>query len=129
MFTALVCTAILGLLLFGLGLLISIRRFVTKDFYIGAVGPTSFTTKLSRAHGNTAEFAPFLALLFLALPLISAPPAWAAAAMIGATVSRGLVVIGFLTSATLEHMSLAKAAGAIGTYGFGLALTAALFIR
>lgn len=129
MVVALICTAILGCLLFGLGLAISIRRFFTKDFYIGAVGPTSFTTKLSRAHGNTAEFAPFLALLFLALPALGHAPPWTAAAMIGATFSRALVVVGFLTSATLEHMSMAKAAGAIGTYGFGLALTAALFIR
>lgn len=49
--------------------------------------------------------------------------------MVGATVSRILVVIGFLTGATLERMSLPKAVGAVGTYGFGLALTAALFIR
>ena len=129
MVVALICTAILGCLLFGLGLAISIRRFFTKDYYIEAVGPTSFTTKLSRAHGNTAEFAPFLALLFLALPVLGHAPHWAAAAMIGATLSRVLVVVGFLTSATLERMSFAKAAGAIGTYGFGLALTAALFIR
>ncbi|WP_201463323.1 MAPEG family protein [Brevundimonas aurantiaca] len=129
MVVALICTAILGCLLFGLGLAISIRRSFTKDFYIGVVGPTSFTTKLSRAHGNTAEFAPFLALLFLALPILGHAPAWAAVAMVGATFSRVLVVAGFLTSATLERMSVAKAAGAIGTYCFGLALTAALFIH
>lgn len=71
---ALVCTAVLGGLLFGLGLVISLRRFFTKDFYFSGGGPTSFTTKLSRAHGNTAEFAPFLALLFLTVAFLGAPP-------------------------------------------------------
>ena len=124
---ALVCTAILGLLIFGLGLAISLRRFATKDYFAGRVGPATFTTKLSRAHGNTAEFAPFLAVLFLIIALRGAP-AWADGAMIGATVSRLLVVIGFLTSPTLEQMSPTKAVGAMGTYGFGLALTIALVV-
>ncbi len=124
---ALVCTAVLGCLLFGLGLVISLRRFFTRDFYFGAGGPTSFTTKLPRAHGNTAEFAPFLALLFLTVAFMGGP-AWTEALMVGATVSRLLVVIGFLTGATLERMSLPKAFGAVGTYGFGLGLVAALFV-
>lgn len=127
MVIALVCTAVLGVLIFGLGLAISIYRFMTKAYYVGADRPAAFTTKLSRAHGNTAEFGPMLAVLFLALAALGAP-AWAEAAMIGATASRILVVIGFLTASTLEHISLPKAAGALGTYGFGLALTAALFL-
>ena len=122
---AILCTAALGLLIFGLGLAISLRRFATKDYFAGAVGPATFTTKLSRAHGNTAEFAPFLAILFLVIAFHGGP-SWANVAMIGATLSRFLVVIGFLTSATLEKMSPAKAVGALGTYGFGLALTYAL---
>jgi len=124
---AIACTAVLGLLIFGLGLLISLRRFATKEYFSGAVGPTTFTTKLSRAHGNTAEFAPFLALLFLAIAWRHGP-AWSEAAMVGATVSRLLVVIGFLTSPTLEQMSPTKAVGAMGTYGFGLALTFGLLV-
>ena len=55
MVIALVCTAVLGVLIFGLGLAISIYRFMTKAYYVGADRPAAFTTKLSRAHGNTAE--------------------------------------------------------------------------
>lgn len=127
MSVAVTCAAILGLLLFGLGFWISLRRLASDDYYAGAGDPAAFTTKLSRAHGNTAEFAPFLALLFLFLALRDAP-AWVEVAMVGATVSRALVVVGFLSSATLARMSAPKAIGAVGTYGFGLALTAALFL-
>jgi uncharacterized protein len=124
---ALPCIAVFGALLFGLGLWISIWRFVRRDYYFGASGPTDFITKLSRAHGNTAEFAPFLAVLMLWLGLHD-PPAWAMAAMVGATTSRILMVIGFLTSSTLARISPLKAIGAVGTYGFGAALTAALIV-
>ena len=61
---ALVCTAVLGGLLFGLGLVISLRRFFTKDFYFGAGGPTSFTTQGSGGRGGTgarSESQPHLA--------------------------------------------------------------------
>ena len=46
---------------------ISLRRLRLKTFFAGADDPLSFTTKLSRAHGNTVEFGPFLALLFLSV--------------------------------------------------------------
>ena len=124
---ALACTGVFGLLLFGLGLWISLWRTLRRDFFFGAAEPTAFTTKLSRAHGNTAEFAPFLAILMLWLGAHQ-PASWVQAAMIGATVSRLLVVIGFLTGATLAQISPPKALGAIGTYLFGAALTLALFI-
>lgn len=61
--TAVICTAILGFLLFGLGLLVSNARNQRKmgDGYPPDVA--DFLHKVVRAHGNTAEFAPFLALL------------------------------------------------------------------
>lgn len=119
---ALWCIAVLSVLLFGLGLWISLRRFVTKDYFAGAANPASFTTKLSRAHGNTSEFAPFLALLMLSV-MNSSPSGWVDAVMVGATASRLLVVAGFLTNRTLEAISPLKAVGAVGTYVFGLVLT------
>lgn len=128
MTTALACVAVFGVLLFGLGLWISLRRFFTEDYFIHGGDPTSFTTRLSRAHGNTAEFVPLLAVLMIFLGA-GGPPLWVEMAMIGAAVSRVLVVVGFLTSTTLARISLPKAIGAIGTYVFGLALTAALLLR
>ena len=70
---------------------------------------------------------PFLALLFLVVAYLH-PSVWVDAAVVGATVSRILVVIGFLTSPTLAAMSVPKAIGAVGTYGFGLVLTGALLV-
>jgi uncharacterized protein len=125
--TAVACTIILGILLFGLGLWTSFLRLVRNDFYSGNASPESFVTKVSRAHGNTAEFAPFIALLIW-FQNVDASVALQAFAW-GATVSRVLVVAGFLTSQTLARMSLLKALGAIGTYGFGLALTFSLIVK
>jgi uncharacterized membrane protein YecN with MAPEG domain len=125
--TAAACVAALGILLFGLGAWISISRLRNADYYAGAPSPTSFTTKLSRAHGNTAEFAPFLAVLMIVVSKQN-EGAWLEACMIGAVVSRLLVVIGFLSSPTLERMSLPKAAGAVGTYAFGLILSVSVVV-
>ena len=100
---------------------------MNKDYFFGAGGPKSFTTKLSRAHGNTSEFAPFLALLMLYL-MTRNPDGWVHAAMVGATLARILVVIGFLTCSSLDQISPIKAIGAIGTYVFGLILTFTIFV-
>ncbi len=121
------CVAVHCLLLFGLGLWISLLRFVRKDYYFGNGGPTGFLTKLSRAHGNTAEFSPMLVILTLSLALADENTAIVAASMILGTASRVLVVIGFLSSRTLEHISLPKAVGAVGTYASGLVMAALLF--
>lgn len=63
--TALVCTAALGLLLFALGLAVSILRSRVGVLSGYAPEPEQLLTKLVRAHGNTAEYAPFFAVLFL----------------------------------------------------------------
>jgi uncharacterized protein len=57
---ALACTAALGLLLFALGLSISILRSRVGVLSGYAPEPDQLLTKLVRAHGNTAEYAPFL---------------------------------------------------------------------
>lgn len=124
--TALWCVAVLGIMLFGLGIFISAGRYFTSDFHVGNADRTRFTTKLSRAHGNTAEFAPFLAVLMLYLGT-KATADCVQLAMVAATVCRVLVV-GFLTSATLSKMSVIKAVGVMGTYAFALALSGALLL-
>ena len=61
--TALACTAALGLL-FALGLAVSILRSRVGVLSGYAPEPDQLLTKLGRAHGNTAEYAPFFAVLF-----------------------------------------------------------------
>jgi uncharacterized protein len=124
---ALTCTAILGLLLFALGLAVSVTR--TRDARLSgyAPEPDQLLTKLVRAHGNTAEYAPFLAALFLYLGSRN-PPHWQLWCMAAATACRLLLVISLLAWPTMSKPNPARAIGALGTYGFGMALCIALLV-
>lgn len=115
------CSAILALLLFGLGLLVSLSRG-KYNVLIGHPGdPTHFMQKLVRAHGNTAEFAPFLAILFLYFGS-QQPSGWMVWFMIIGTAARILIVIGLLTCKSLERPHPVRFLGALGTYVAGLVL-------
>lgn len=124
---ALVCTGVLGLLLFVLGFAISVERTRVGLLSGYAPEPDRLLTKLVRAHGNTAEYAPFLAVLFLYLGSRN-PPHWALWCMADATACRLLLVVSLLAWPTMSKPNPARAIGALGTYGFGMALCAALFI-
>src|SRR5207247_4570424 len=60
---AVLCMGLLGLLVFGLGLAVSLVRGSTGANFAYTVDPTDRLDKLVRAHGNAAEYAPMLALL------------------------------------------------------------------
>jgi len=123
--TALACTAILGLLLFALGLAISTLRFRGGTLSGHAASPDDPLAKLVRAHGNTAEYVPFLAVLFLYLGAHN-PPSWQVWCMVGATACRLLLAIGLLAWPTMAKPNPARFVGALGTYIFGAALCVAL---
>ena len=57
MTTAIICTVLLGLLLFALGLAVSLTRGSTKINYAYPDDPAHILHRLSRAHGNVAESA------------------------------------------------------------------------
>ncbi|MGF6776350.1 MAPEG family protein [Paraburkholderia sp. GAS334] len=124
---ALACTVILGLLLFVLGLTITVVRSRVGQLSGHAPEPDRLLTKLVRAHGNTAEYAPFFALLFLYLGAQN-PPHWQLWCMAGATACRLLLVVSLLAWPTMSKPNPARAIGALGTYGFGVALCVALLI-
>ncbi|CAB3796104.1 hypothetical protein LMG28614_04295 [Paraburkholderia ultramafica] len=124
---ALACTGVLGLLLFGLGLTISVVRFRAGLLSGYAPEPDRLLTKLVRAHGNTAEYAPFFAVLFLYLGSQN-PPHWQLWCMAGATACRLLLVVSLLAWPTMSKPNPARAIGALGTYAFGVALCVALLI-
>lgn len=123
MTTAIICTAILGALVFGLGANVTrIRASRGKDGGTQVpTDPADALLKASRAHGNAAEYVPTLAVLIL-LVASREPTAWAAALAIGATSSRVLHAFGMLTAPSLAVPTPSKIAGATGTYLFGLAL-------
>ncbi|KXV03125.1 hypothetical protein CR51_18110 [Caballeronia megalochromosomata] len=122
---ALTCVMVLGLLLSGLGLSISVMRF-REGTNIGCeADPANRLHKLIRAHANTAEYAPFLAVLFLYLGARS-PSMAVESLIVAATACRCLLVIGLTTWPTMAKPNPFRFIGALGTYGAGLALCAML---
>ena len=57
MSTAILCIALLAILVFGLGFAVSIVRGRTDIVYGHPDDPTNFLHKIVRAHGNTVEYA------------------------------------------------------------------------
>ena len=125
---AIACTAILGILLFGLGLLVSLLRGKYNVLIGHPSDPTHLLHKVTRAHGNTAEYAPFLAVLFLYLGA-QQPGAWVLGLVGVATAARVLLVVGMLVCKTLERPHPIRFLGALGTYVAGLALVAVMIGR
>lgn len=124
--SALACTAVLGLLLFALGLSVSILRSRVSVLSGYSPDPDQLLTKLVRAHGNTAEYAPFFAVLFLYLGS-QHPSHWEVWCMVGATVCRLLLVVALIAWPSMSKPNPARAIGALGTYAFGVTLCVALF--
>jgi uncharacterized membrane protein YecN with MAPEG domain len=122
--TAATCIALLGLLIFALGLAVSLTRGSTKQVIGHDPSPTDRLHKLVRAHGNSAEYAPMLAVLMLALGTMD-PAAWVGWAMWSAVASRYLIVAGLLAG-TLEAPNPMRFVGALGTYVSGVALCVAI---
>jgi uncharacterized protein len=121
------CTALLGLLLFALGLHVSALRLRTRRVIGHAADPMDSLHRAVRAHGNTAEYAPFLGLLFL---WFATHPAsgWISITIVIATIARFLLVAGLLWGPTLDKPNPARFLGALLTYLCGIALVASLVV-
>jgi hypothetical protein len=127
MTTAIVCTALLGLLVFGLGLRVSLLRGSTRVSIGHGTGPADPLHQAVRAHGNTAEYAPMMAILML-IAGSRDPSGWMLATFVAATLSRYLIVAGMLM-APLDRPHPLRFVGALGTYITGLLLVLAVFLR
>ncbi len=119
------CVAALGLLVFGGGLAVSMQRMRAQQITGFDPDPTDPLYKAVRAHGNTIEYAPFLAVLMLYLGA-HAPAPWVTWTMVAATASRYLLVIGMVAYPTMAKPNPPRFFGALGTYVFGLMLCFAL---
>ncbi|MEN7342920.1 MAG: MAPEG family protein [Pseudomonadota bacterium] len=124
---ALVCIGLLGLLVFGLGFGVSLQRRGAKLGVGVPTDPESGLTKWARAHGNTCEYAPMLAVIMYLLAL-APQPAFVYTMMIMATFSRYLLAAGMILPATLAKPNPMRFLGALGTYLFGLGLVIALLV-
>ena len=75
MTTPILCIALLGVLIFALGLAVSLSRSRSETVIGYDSSPTDMLHKLVRAHGNSAEYAPMLAILMLVLGGLN-PAGW-----------------------------------------------------
>ena len=126
--TAITCTALMGLLLFALGLYVSTKRGRTQQIGTTPQDPADRLFKAIRAHGNTAEYVPMLSILMLYIGAHS-PGSLVLWLMVIVTLCRFLIVIGIVASPTLDRPHPLRFAGAVGTYLGGAALSLiALFI-
>jgi uncharacterized protein len=126
MTTAIVCTALLGLLVFGLGFGVSMTRGRTGTNFGYKPDPADPMYKWVRAHGNATEYAPMLAVLILLLGARD-PSTWVLWMMWVVTVSRYLHAAGMIVSPTLDKPHPLRFVGALGTYLGGVVLCIAVF--
>ena len=119
---AIVCIALLGILLFLLGANVTRHRAIRGD--TGNQMPTDPADRMfiaQRAHGNAAEYVPTLIVLVLVCASLS-DGWWVQALAVAAVVSRSLHALGMLTSKTLASHGPVRDIGALGTYVTGVAL-------
>ncbi len=119
--TAAVCVGVLGLLVFGLGVGVSLTRGATNTVIGYNPDPADRLYKMVRAHGNATEYNPMLAILILYLGTRQ-PSAWVEWVFVIAAVSRILHAAGMIMSPTLARPQPLRAAGAVGTFVCGLVL-------
>ena len=124
---ALICTAVLGALVFGLGFGVSGLRFRERHLSGHAADPRDVLHRLVRTHGNATEYASFLAVLFLYFGA-HGPSGTTVALMVGATVSRVLHAAGLLAWPSMDRPNPLRFAGALGTYFCGAALCVMLLL-
>lgn len=125
--TAVLCSGILGLLVFGLGVGVSAMRGRTNTVAGYKDDPADPLYKWIRAHGNTVEYAPMMAVLMLALGART-PASWVQWVMIAAVASRVSIAAGIILCPTLAKPHPLRFLGAVGTYLTGFALAVAMFL-
>jgi uncharacterized membrane protein YecN with MAPEG domain len=117
----LICIALLGFLVVGLGFAVSMTRSKTDTMFGSTADPEDILYKMTRAHGNTIEYAPMIALLIFILSQ-SPQSDWVLWCMILVTFFRYLFVAGIILPKSMGQPHPMRFLGALGTYlaGFGL---------
>jgi len=125
MTTAIFCTGLLGLLVFGLGFAVSGTRGTTGLNFGFTPDPTNRAYRLIRAHGNATEYAPMLAVLMLFIGAHE-PGSWMVWTMGLTTAARYVHAVGMLTGPGLDRVNPLRFAGALVTYLGGLGMSISL---
>ena len=118
----LLCVALLALLTIAAGFRVSLARGKTGIVQGYPEDPSNILHKAARAHGNTAEYAPVIALLIYVLGAYN-PPLWLVICMVLVTVGRYMIYFGLLMSPTIDKPHPLRFIGALMTYIFGLVLS------
>ena len=128
MTSAIICTVLLGLLLFALGLAVSLTRGSTKINYAYPDDPAHILHRLCRAHGNVAEYGAMFAVLMLFIGFRE-PTAWMLWVMWICVAARYVHAIGMLMG-SLDKLQPIRLIGALFTYlgGFALCVAAVMTI-
>jgi len=123
-----ICVALLALLCIGLGFSVSMARAKQEKIIDHSNDPEDVLFQRVRAHGNTVEYAPILALIIYILG--QTPQAtWVLWFMVLVTACRYLLVAGLLIPKSMARPNPMRFVGALGTYIFGLGLVAALAMQ
>lgn len=122
---ALTCVGLLGLLVFALGIRVSLLRTSTNTLIGCSTDPADPLYKWIRAHGNACEFVPLLALLIYVVGM-RGPGGFMKLVMVLAVLSRYLHAAGMVQSPSLDQPHNLRFAGALGTYITGLLLSLAV---
>lgn len=119
----LMCISLLAFLGIGLGFGVSLTRGKTEVVHGSSTDPEDILYKMVRAHGNTMEYAPLLALLIYILSQFQ-QPTWVIWVMVLATFSRYIFAAGMIFPKSLAERNPMRLIGAMGTYisGFGLGI-------
>jgi len=128
MSVSLMCISLLAFLGIGLGFAVSMTRSKTEVNFGSSPDPDDSLYKIMRAHGNTMEYAPLMALLIYILSQIP-QPTWVTWFMILATFSRYLIVAGMIFPRTMAERNPMRFIGALGTYICGFGLCAGVFLQ
>lgn len=124
----LICIALLGFLAIGLGFAVSLSRAKAEVLYDYPVNPEDSLYKTVRAHGNTIEYAPILAVLIFVLSQYEYSD-WVLWCMVLATFFRYLLVAGIVLPKSLANPNPMRFIGALGTYLSGFGLCVALLLQ
>ncbi|MFT5577825.1 MAG: putative membrane protein YecN with MAPEG domain [Paraglaciecola psychrophila] len=124
----LICIALLALLCISLGLTVSLIRGKANTLFSSPNNPEDPLYKMVRAHGNSIEYVPIIALLLFILSLGEQAP-WVLWCMVAATASRYLIVAGIVFPQSMAKPNPLRFIGAMGTYLAGFGLCFALFLQ
>lgn len=119
---------LLALLVFGLGLFVSLGRQASATPAGSTTDPANPLYRRVRAHGNAAEYAPIMALLIFVIGSTD-PGLVLQLVMVLGVASRYLHAAGMLLGPSLAEVQPLRFVGALGTYLTGLLMALELVRR